>query len=66
LTAVLVKLFDDRQLNVAPEVVTYLTTRIDRSFLEAARIVALLDEASLRERKPITVKFAGQILKNGV
>ncbi len=66
LTAVMVKLFDDRQLNVPPEVITYLTTRIDRSFLEAARMVARLDEASLRERKPITVKFAGRILNDGV
>lgn len=66
LTAVLVKLFDDRQLNVAPQVITYLTTRIDRSFREAAHIVARLDEASLRERKPITVKLAGRILNMSV
>ena len=63
LTAVLVKLFDDRQLNVGPDVITYLTTRIDRSLGGAERMVAKLDEASMRERKPISVKFAGRILK---
>ncbi len=65
LAALLVKLFSDRQLNVSPDVITYLTTRIDRSYAEAERIVARLDEASMRARKPISVRFAGSVLKDG-
>lgn len=66
LTAVLVKLFDDRQLNVEPDVVTYLTTRIDRSFEAAERVVTRLDEVSMRDRKKISVRLAGNVLKDVV
>ncbi len=63
LTALLVKLFVDRQLNVAPEVITFLTTRIDRSYAEAEAVVAQLDQASMAARKPISVRFASSVLK---
>ncbi len=63
LSAVLVKLFTDRQLNVPASVIPYLIARIDRSFAEAERVVARLDEASMRERKAISVRFAGQVLE---
>jgi len=64
LTMVLVKQFDDRQLQVAPELITWLVARIDRSFAAAKRVVAFLDETALRERKSLTVKNAGKILKD--
>ena len=64
LAVVLVKLFADRQLNVEPDVIKFLITRIDRSFAEAERVVAMLDEASMVQRKPITVRFAGGLLKS--
>jgi len=64
LAAVLIKLFDDRQLNVAPDVITYLTTRIDRSFAQAERIVARLDQVSMRERRKINLRFVRDVLKD--
>jgi chromosomal replication initiation ATPase DnaA len=62
LGAVLVKHFADRQLRVAPEVIAYLLTHMERSFAAAAEIVARLDAVSLRERRPITVALARQFV----
>jgi chromosomal replication initiation ATPase DnaA len=62
LAAVLVKHFADRQVPVAPEVVTYLLTRLDRSFAAARRAAAALDRAALAQRKPLTVPLARAVL----
>lgn len=62
LAAVLVKLFADRQLAVAPEVIAFLVSRIERSFAAARSIVARLDAAALAEGRPVTVPLAGRIL----
>ena len=62
LGAVLVKHFADRQLRVAPEVIAYLLTHIERSFAAAAEIVAQLDVVSLCERRPITVALARRLV----
>jgi chromosomal replication initiation ATPase DnaA len=62
LGAVLVKHFADRQLRVAPEVIAYLLTHMERSFVAAAEIVAQLDAVSLCERRPITVALARRLV----
>jgi DnaA regulatory inactivator Hda len=62
LGAVLVKLFADRQLRVGREVVGYLISRMERSFEAARRLVAALDEAALRERRPITLPLARDVM----
>jgi chromosomal replication initiation ATPase DnaA len=62
LSAVLVKLFLDRQLQVAPEVVDYLVSHMARSLAEAGRLVAALDDASLTERRAITRPFAASVM----
>jgi chromosomal replication initiation ATPase DnaA len=62
LGAILVKHFADRQLIVAPEVIAYLTKRMERSFAAAADIAARLDAAALREKFAITVAFAREVL----
>ncbi len=61
--AVLVKLFADRQLRVAPEVVRFLRPRMERSFEAARRLVDALDAASLAAKKEITVPLARQVLE---
>ena len=66
LGAVLVKHFADRQLRVAPEVIAYLLTHMERSFAAAAEMAARLDVISLREHRAITVPLARQILEDGV
>jgi chromosomal replication initiation ATPase DnaA len=62
LGAVLVKHFADRQLRVAPEVIAYLLTHMERSFAAAADIASRLDLVSLRDRRPITVPLARQLV----
>jgi chromosomal replication initiation ATPase DnaA len=62
LAAVLVKLFADRQLAVAPELIRYLVSRMDRSFAAAERLVADLDRAGLVRHRPITARLAAEVL----
>jgi chromosomal replication initiation ATPase DnaA len=62
LGAVLVKHFADRQLYVAPEVITYLIRRMERSFSAAADITARLDAAALRDKGAVTISLARNIL----
>jgi chromosomal replication initiation ATPase DnaA len=62
LGAVLVKHFSDRQLRVAPEVIAYLLTHMERSFAAAAEMASRLDLASLRDRRAITVPVARQLV----
>ena len=62
--AVLVKLFADRQLAVDESLVSFLTTRIERSFAAARRAVELLDGEALRQRRPVTRALAAEILKD--
>jgi chromosomal replication initiation ATPase DnaA len=62
LSAVLVKLFADRQVQVTPEVVGYMAARMARSLAEAGRLVAALDDASLAEGRAITRPFAATVM----
>ena len=63
LTAVLVKLFEDRQLIVPPDVISYLVQRIDRSFTEAETIVRQLDHAAFSLRRRVTRSLAVEVLR---
>ncbi|MEM1004074.1 MAG: chromosomal replication initiator DnaA [Pseudomonadota bacterium] len=63
LGAVLAKLFVDRQLNPAPDVMAYLVKHMDRRFETAADIVAQLDQVALAEKRDITRALAVRILK---
>ena len=62
LGALLVKLFSDRQLSVAREVLAYLVLHLERSFAAADAAVTALDRAALAERRKITVPLARRIL----
>jgi chromosomal replication initiation ATPase DnaA len=62
LGAVLVKHFSDRQLRVAPEIITYLVSRIERSFAAATEITDRLDTVSLRDGHAITIPMVREVL----
>ncbi len=62
LTAVIAKLFADRQVEVEPHVVQFLVRRMDRSLAEAVRVVAALDRLSLEGKRPITRSLANSVL----
>ena len=62
LSAVLLKLFDDRQLKPALTVITYLARNMDRSFAQAGQIVAAMDHEALRSGREINRGLAVDIL----
>ncbi|MQX36766.1 hypothetical protein GHC57_09580 [Roseospira navarrensis] len=62
LEMVLIKLFADRQVVVSPEVIRYLTRRMERSFAAARDIVARLDTLALSRSQPITLPLARTLL----
>ena len=62
LKAVLVKLFDDRQLQITEPVLNYLCTRIERSFASAHYWVAKIDETALAQKKAITIPLIRQLM----
>ena len=63
LRAVIVKLFTDRQVSVDEGLVSFLTTRIERSFAAARAAVTLLDREALRLRRPITRALAAELFR---
>ena len=65
LGAVLVKMFSDRQLGVAPEVIAFLLLRMERSFAAAGSLVALLDRRALAEKRALTVPFVRSVIEAG-
>lgn len=62
LAQVLVKLFADRQLAVAPDLIGWLVARMDRDLGLARALVAALDAESIAEKRPVTRRSAAQIL----
>ena len=64
LRAVLVKLFADRQLAVDERLISYVATRIERSFAAARAAVARLDAEALRQQRPLTRALAAEILRD--
>ena len=62
LSVILVKLFADRQLVVKPDVISYLVSRMDRSFDAARQMVLALDLAALTERRAITKPLVTKVL----
>ncbi len=62
LRALLVKLFADRQLSVAPDIIDYLMLRMERSMAAAQNLVAALDRAALAERRAVTRALASKVL----
>lgn len=64
LSALLMKLFADRQIMPKPGLISYLATRIERSFAAAADIVDKMDAAALAQGRKINENLARDILDN--
>jgi chromosomal replication initiation ATPase DnaA len=60
----IVKFCADRQLSIDETVVSYLTSRIERSYAAARRAVELLDSEALRLGRPVTRALAAELLRN--
>jgi len=62
LAAVLVKLFNDRQLRTDPEQIGYLVTRMERSLAAARSLVARLDRRTLQLKRGISRELLREAL----
>jgi chromosomal replication initiation ATPase DnaA len=60
----IVKFCADRQLSVDETVVSYLSTRIERSYAAVRQAVELLDTEALRLGRPVTRALAAELLRN--
>lgn len=65
LSAVLIKLFADRQITVPPALIPYLVQRMERSIAAARDIVARLDAHALAAGRPITRQLAAEVMEKG-
>lgn len=63
LSAVLIKLFADRQIAVSPNLISYLLQRMDRSIIAARNVVAALDALALARARPVTRALAAELLE---
>jgi len=63
LSAVLVKLFSDRQLAIGEGVIAYLLPRIERSLASAREIVGRLDRAALTGGRAVSRQLAAEVLQ---
>jgi chromosomal replication initiation ATPase DnaA len=62
--ALIVKFCADRQLSVDETMVSYLVTRIERSFAAVRHAVELLDTEALRLGRPVTRALAADLLRD--
>ncbi|MCT4611506.1 MAG: DnaA/Hda family protein [Pelagimonas sp.] len=64
LSALLLKLFADRQIMPAPDVIPFLTRHMPRSYRAAAEIVDALDLAAMGRTKGVNRPLAAQVLED--
>lgn len=62
LSAVLVKLFADRQVAVPPTLIGYLAKRMERSLAAARDLVQRLDARAIADRRTISRELAAELL----
>jgi len=60
----IVKFCADRQMTVDEQLVSYLTTRIERSYTAVRQAVELLDTEALRLGRPVTRALAAELLRD--
>lgn len=62
LSAVLLKLFADRQIAVSPALIPWLVGRMERSMAAARALVAAIDARALAEGRPVGRALAADVL----
>ncbi|UXM96293.1 DnaA/Hda family protein [Bartonella sp. HY329] len=62
LSAVITKLFADRQLNIDASLIPFIASRIERSLAAAAKFVALTDAMALEEKSRINRSLIANVL----
>ncbi|MGH1355638.1 MAG: chromosomal replication initiator DnaA [Thalassovita sp.] len=63
LSALVAKMFADRQLMPSPETIAYMVSHMDRSFDAAGDLVARIDRAALDQKRPVNRGLAIEVMK---
>lgn len=63
LARVLIKLSHDRQLKFPEALIAYLAPRLERSFVDAERLVALMDYLALEKKRSPSIETAARALR---
>ncbi len=66
LSAVLVKLFHDRQVTITEELVQYLVRRMERSLSAAVVMVDRIDRRTLADKRPVSIKLLREMTELGL
>ncbi len=64
LRTVLVKLFSDKQIKADEALVSYLLTRMDRTYRAAQETVELLDQEAMARKRSINRALAAELFKD--
>ena len=62
LSALIIKLFSDRQLIVAPEIIAYMLKNMQRSFAYCNKLVAEIDNISLIRKRAVTLNIVKEAI----
>ena len=60
----LLKQFEDRQLEVTPQLIEYILPRMERSFEGVGQAVQQIDKAALASGRKLTRQFVGEVLRS--
>ena len=66
IAALLLKQFADRQIDVGQDIISYLLSRMDRSFSAVRDVVEKTDSLSLSEKRKITIPLVRRVLENKI
>ena len=64
ISALLIKQFSDRQIDVGQDVISYLLSRMDRSFDAVRNVVESTDRLSLAEKRGVTIPLVRRVLED--
>ena len=62
LFAIILKNFSDRQIKIEKKIISFIISRIDRSYRKIEEFIYKIDELSLKKKKPINFKTIKEIL----
>lgn len=63
LSALILKLFSDRQLTVSPEIITYMLNNMQRSFSYCNKLIEEIDNISLARKRAISINIVKEALQ---
>ena len=61
--AMIYKNFADRQISISPEIVKFILTRLERSYLAVQQLIEKIDQKSLINRSKINLNLAKEVLQ---